>query len=100
MPESDEAEIVRFIYSEYLAEKSPRAIAAALNEKGVKSMHGCKFDMAVIFSMLENEKYISTVVMQRLGVHFRIYGRGDLRYLHGKARWVQSYGSGRPRRQD
>jgi DNA invertase Pin-like site-specific DNA recombinase len=65
VPEPDEAEIVRFIFSEYLAERSPRTIAATLNEKGVKSMHGCKFNMAVIFSMLENEKYIGTIVMQK-----------------------------------
>ncbi len=65
VPEPDEAEIVRFIFSEYLAGKSPRTIAATLNEKGVPSMHGYKFSMAVIFSMLENEKYTGTVVMQK-----------------------------------
>ena len=61
----DEAEVVRSIFAEYLAGKSPRTIAAGLNEKGIKSMYGSRFDMAVIFSMLENEKYIGVVIMQK-----------------------------------
>ena len=63
--EPDEAEIVRFVYAEYLAEKSPRVIAAELNEKNVKPMFGEKWWNKTITSMLENEKYIGTVVMQK-----------------------------------
>nr|AXS01375.1 Resolvase, N-terminal domain protein [uncultured bacterium] len=63
--EPDEAEVVRFIFAEYLAEKSPRAIAKALNAKGVKTMFGEKWWQQTIMSILENEKYIGTVIMQK-----------------------------------
>jgi DNA invertase Pin-like site-specific DNA recombinase len=70
--EPNEAEIVRFIFSEYLAEKSPRTIADELTARGVKSMYGSNFDMATIFSMLQNEKYVGTVVMQKTFVENHI----------------------------
>jgi len=68
----DEAETVRMIFSEYLAGKSPRAIASALAEIGVKPMYADKFDIATIFSMLENEKYIGEVVMQKTFVESHV----------------------------
>jgi len=61
----DEAEIIRFIFTEYLAEKSPRTIAETLNDNGVKPMFGEKWWQQTITSILENEKYIGTVVMQK-----------------------------------
>ena len=61
----DEAETVRFIFSEYLAEKSPRTIARLLAEMDVKPMYGETFNMQTIMFMLQNEKYIGTVIMQK-----------------------------------
>jgi len=68
----DEAEIVRFIFSEYLAENSPQTIAAKLNETGVLAMYGGKFCLQTILSMLENEKYIGMVIMQKTFVENHI----------------------------
>ncbi|GHU59272.1 hypothetical protein AGMMS49975_26670 [Clostridia bacterium] len=63
--EPTEAEIVRFIFNEYLAEKSLRAIAKELTEMGVKSLYGANFWQQTITSILENEKYIGVVIMQK-----------------------------------
>jgi DNA invertase Pin-like site-specific DNA recombinase len=63
--EPAEAEVVRFIFNEYLAEKSPKTIAAELAKMGVKSMYADNFSQTVILDMLENEKYIGVVVMQK-----------------------------------
>jgi DNA invertase Pin-like site-specific DNA recombinase len=68
----DEAEIVRFIFSEYLAGKSPHKITAELNEKGVKPLYGERFWQRTIISILENEKYIGIVVMQKTFVENHI----------------------------
>jgi len=68
----DEAETVRFIFAEYLAEKSPQTIATKLNETSVKSMFGGKFCLQTILSMLQNEKYIGTVIMQKTFVENHI----------------------------
>ena len=62
---SDEAETVRFVYSEYLAGNSPRTIASKLAKMEVSPMYGDKFSQKTIISMLENEKYIGTVIMQK-----------------------------------
>ena len=56
VPEPDEAEIVRYIFAEYLAEKSPHTIAAKLTEMGAKSMYGDKWWQKTIISILENGK--------------------------------------------
>jgi len=63
--QQDEAEIVRYIFTEYLAGKSSRAIAKSLNEMDVKSLYGCNFHESSILSILENEKYIGMVIMQK-----------------------------------
>ena len=69
--EPTESEIVRFIFAEYLGGKSPRIIAEELNAKGIKSMYG-KWWGETIFSILGNEKYIGTVVMQKTFVEDHI----------------------------
>ncbi len=61
----DEAETVRFIFSEYLAGKSPHVIAAELNDMGIPSMYGKIFYQRTIISMLGNEKYIGQIIMQK-----------------------------------
>jgi len=65
VPQEDEAEIVRFIFAEYLAGNSPHVIAANLNEMGIKAMFGGKFYQRTLIGILENEKYIGTVIMQK-----------------------------------
>jgi len=63
--EPTEAETVRLIYDMYLAEKSPRVIADELTEMGIKAMYGGDFYQQTVTSILENEKYIGTVIMQK-----------------------------------
>jgi len=72
VPQADEAEIVRFIFAEYLAEKSPHTITANLNKMGIKAMYGGKFHQRTIISMLQNEKYIGIVIMQKTFVENHI----------------------------
>ena len=68
----DEAAIVRLIFSEYLAEKSPRTISAELAKMGAKPMYGEKFNQQTITSMLENEKYAGILVMQKTFVECHV----------------------------
>lgn len=62
----EEAEIVRFIFDEYLAGKSYKAIARELDEKGVKSVHGAEhFPFASVKLILKTEEYTGCLVMQK-----------------------------------
>ena len=62
----EEAEIVRFVFSEYLAGKSYIAIARELDEKGVKSVHGAEhFPYASVKLILKTEEYTGCLVMQK-----------------------------------
>ena len=72
MPQADEAKIVRFIFTEYLAGNSPKTISLKLAEMGVKPMYGEKFNLQTILSMLQNEKYIGTIIMQKTFVESHI----------------------------
>jgi DNA invertase Pin-like site-specific DNA recombinase len=68
----EKAEVVRFIYDSYLSGTSPRVIAETLNEQGVKSLLGTNFCEKIIRSILSNEKYIGTVIMQKTFVENHI----------------------------
>ena len=62
----EEAEIVRFVFSEYLAGKSYTAIAKELDAKGIKSIHGAEhFPFASVKCMLKTEEYTGCMVMQK-----------------------------------
>lgn len=62
----EEAEIVRFIFSEYLAGKSYNAIARELDAKGMKSVHGAEhFPFASVKLILKTEEYTGCMVMQK-----------------------------------
>ena len=62
----EEANIVRFIFSEYLAGKSYIAIARELDERGMKSVHGAEhFPFASVKTILKTEEYTGCQVMQK-----------------------------------
>jgi len=62
----EEADIVRFVFSEYLAGKSYIAIARELDERGVKSVHGAeRFPFASVKLILKTEEYTGCQVMQK-----------------------------------
>lgn len=62
----EEAEIVRFVFSEYIAGKSYSAIAKELDAKGIKSVHGAEhFPFASVKCILKTEEYTGCMVMQK-----------------------------------
>jgi len=61
----EEAVVVRYIFSGYLDGKSPRTLGLELDAMGAKPMFSGKFSLKTIFSMLENEKYVGVLVMQK-----------------------------------
>jgi len=60
-----EAEVVRFIFAEYLAGKSPRVIAEELNVKGIKSMYG-KWWGETLFSFLQTKNTSARSLCRKL----------------------------------
>ncbi len=63
----EEAEIVRFIFAEYLTGASFAAIAKKLDEKGVVSVTGReKFPAISVRQILENEEYTGCQIYQRV----------------------------------
>jgi DNA invertase Pin-like site-specific DNA recombinase len=63
--EPKEAEIVRIIFADYLAGKSPKAIARKLTGMGVKPMYVETFPESTVRMMLENDKYVGDLVLQK-----------------------------------
>ena len=62
----EEAETVRFIFSEYLAGKSFSAIAAELDARGVKSVTGkAHFHPMSVRKIISNEEYTGFQIYQR-----------------------------------
>lgn len=63
--EPEKAEIVRWIFEEILAGKSPGEVAKELNRKGIPSKRGGRWEGHVINGMIRNEKYTGDVVFQK-----------------------------------
>lgn len=61
----EEAEIVRYIFTEYLNGNGRQAIAKALNAVGYKTVHGKQFRQLGIQRILSNEKYTGNMLLQK-----------------------------------
>ena len=61
----DEAEVVRFIFEQYLAGISTLQLPKLLNEKGVVGINGNPLTRASIKDILQNEIYIGDLVLQK-----------------------------------
>jgi DNA invertase Pin-like site-specific DNA recombinase len=63
----EEAEIVRYIYEEFIAGASPTQIAAALTESGISTPTGKKpiWRPETVKGILSNEKYCGDVIYQK-----------------------------------
>ena len=62
----EEAEIVRYIFSEFLLGRSISSIAKALTDKGIPTPHGKqKWSIAAVKSMLTAERYTGSFTMQK-----------------------------------
>jgi site-specific DNA recombinase len=70
--DGQEAEIVRAIFADFAAGKSPRAIAKSLNDRGVRGPRGNPWGMSTIYGncrrgtgILNNELYVGRLVWNR-----------------------------------
>lgn len=61
----EQAEIVRFIFSEILAGKGTQKIADDLNRRGVPTKRGGKWRSTTIRGMASNEKYTGDAIFQK-----------------------------------
>lgn len=62
---AEEAEIVQRIYSDYLNGAGYQAIATALNEEGVSTRQGGKWNPSAVWKILRNPTYTGNLVLQR-----------------------------------
>lgn len=63
---SEQAEIVRTIYRQYMLGKSITAICRYLESKGIKTPAGKeKWRESTVFSILQNEKYKGDALLQK-----------------------------------
>lgn len=60
-----QAEIVRFIFSEVLSGKGVHMIAKDLNTRGLKGKNGGRWTSSTIRGMIGNEKYIGDAIFQK-----------------------------------
>ncbi|VFA57538.1 resolvase family site-specific recombinase [Enterococcus hirae] len=63
--EESEAEIVRFIYKNFLEGIRAVDIASLLNEANISTVAGNKWKSSSIYRVLRNEKYFGLVIMQK-----------------------------------
>ncbi len=61
----EEADVVKFIFAQYLSGNGARRIAKLLSEKNIPTRRGSKWDYSVIISMLRNEKYTGDALFQK-----------------------------------
>lgn len=61
----DEAEIIRFIFNEYISGKGFRIIHKELEEKGVKNRNGKPFALTTLKRIIKNEKYKGTLISNK-----------------------------------
>lgn len=60
-----EAEIVRFIFLNYLSGNGKLLISNKLNEMGIATINGCEWTTADIHRILQNEKYAGNMLLQK-----------------------------------
>ena len=58
-----EAEIVRFVFEEYVSGIGFRKIKTKLDEKGITNQNGTLFSMSTLKRMIRNEKYKGVLIM-------------------------------------
>lgn len=76
-----QAEIVRYIFSEALSGKGTHIIAKDLNARGLKGKNGGRWTSSTIRGMIINEKYIGDAIFQKTYTDSqfnRLLNRGEL----------------------
>lgn len=61
----DQAEIVRYIYNRYLQGHSAHGISEELNDSSIKTINGKNWCTTGILCILENEKYVGDLLIQK-----------------------------------
>lgn len=62
---TEQAEIVQYIYGRYLQGRSAHGISDELNRGGVKTVNGKNWCTTGILCILENEKYVGDLIIQK-----------------------------------
>ena len=81
-----EAEIVRFIFLNYLSGNGKLLISNKLNEMGIATINGCEWTTADIHRILQNEKYCGDLVQKKTFTpdylsHEKKYNRGEEEFV-------------------
>ena len=71
--DEEQANIVRWIFSEVLSGKSSAAVAKELNQRRVPSKRGGRWEGHVITDMIRNEKYTGDIIFQKTYTDDRFY---------------------------
>ena len=61
----EQAEIVRFIFEQFLLGQSANAIAKMLNDQGKRSINGKLWTHCTVYHILKNEKFVGDCEMQK-----------------------------------
>ena len=61
----EEAEIVRWIYTEYLSGKSINKITKELNSAAIPAARSCVWNAGTVTKILKNEKYTGSMILQK-----------------------------------
>ena len=81
----EEAEVVRFLFSQYISGCGAFQISKLLTQKGILPRHSSRWNVSVINNMLRNEKYIGDVLFQKTysdGQFNRHVNNGDVTQYH------------------
>ncbi len=74
VPDEERAEIVRYMFQAYASGVPLRAIAADLNERGVRTRNGNPFEMRTVRYILNNPVYLGLVRKKNTDGSFRTVG--------------------------
>lgn len=77
----EQAEVVRWIFTEMIAGKAANAIAVELNERGIPTMRNTAWTAQTIGKMIKNEKYIGDARFQKTYTDYRFrrhVNRGEM----------------------
>ena len=68
VPNDKEADVVRYIFNEYIAGVGTNSIAKALNDKGIKTKHGSFWVNTRIIDTIKNKVYIGMIHSTKLNI--------------------------------
>jgi DNA invertase Pin-like site-specific DNA recombinase len=88
---TDEVEVVKWIFAEFLGGKSQSAIVRELNRRGVSTNGGRPWSVNVVGAILQNEAYIGNLVWNRISKKL-----GAQRIKNPRELWIRSDGCFEP----